>query len=103
MLNCVALDRVFRALADPTRRYLIECLCDGDASVSWLAEHLPLHLSGILQHLQVLEENGLIHTKKTGRKRICRIEPQALRLLDEWIIPRRRLWDRRLQMPKRAG
>jgi len=76
---------------------MIEFLCDGEAPVGWLAEHLPLHLSGILQHLEVLEESGLIHTERTGRKRICRIEPEALRLLDHWIIPRRRLWDRRLQ------
>jgi DNA-binding transcriptional ArsR family regulator len=98
MLKCVALDKVCRALDDPTRRYMIECLCDGPASVSWLAQHLPLGLSAILKHLQVLEQNGLIHTKKTGRKRICRIEPEALRLLDEWLTPRRRLWDRRLQL-----
>jgi len=77
---------------------MIERLCDGEASVGWLAEHLPLHLSGILQHLEVLEQNGLIRTEKTGRKRICRIEPEALRLLDEWLTPRRRLWDRRLQL-----
>jgi DNA-binding transcriptional ArsR family regulator len=98
MLDCVALDKTFHALADPTRRYIIECLCDGDASVSWVAEHLPLGLPTILQHLQVLKEDGLIHTEKVGRKRICRIEPKALRLLDEWLTPRRRLWDRRLQL-----
>ena len=97
MLNYVALDKIFHALADPTRRYVIECLCDGEASVSWLAEHLPLSLSAILQHLQVLEENGLIHTEKIGRKRICRIEPKSLRLLDQWVTPRRRVWDARLQ------
>jgi len=98
MLNWVALDKVFRSLADPWRRHMIECLCDRQASVSWLAEHLPLSLPTILQHLQVLEENGLIHTEKIGRKRVCRIEPQALRLLDQWISPRRRLWNRRLQL-----
>jgi DNA-binding transcriptional ArsR family regulator len=98
MLNCVAVDKIFRALADPTRRYIIECLCDGDASVSRLAEHLPLSLPTILQHLEMLEESGLIHTEKTGRKRICSIEPQSLRPLDQWITPRRRLWDRRLQL-----
>jgi len=97
MLNWVALDRIFRALADPTRRYMVECLCDGEASVSWLAEHLPLSLATILQHLQVLEDNGLIRTEKIGRQRICRIEPQSLRLLDRWITPRRRVWDARLR------
>ena len=97
MLSWVALDKIFRALADPTRRYMVECLCDGEASVSWLAEHLPLGLPAILQHLQVLEENGLIHTEKIGRTRICRIEPQSLRLLDQWVTPRRRVWDTRLR------
>jgi DNA-binding transcriptional ArsR family regulator len=97
MLNWVALDRIFDALADPTRRYMVECLCEGEASVSWLAEHLPLSLPTILQHLHVLEANGLIHTEKIGRKRICRIEPQSLRLLDQWVTPRRRVWDKRLQ------
>ena len=101
MLNWVALDKIFHALADPTRRYMVECLCDGEASVSWLAEHLPLSLPAILQHLQVLEQNGLIHTEKIGRQRICRIEPQSLRLLDQWVTPRRRVWDTRLQSPFR--
>jgi DNA-binding transcriptional ArsR family regulator len=98
MLSCVALDKIFWALADPTRRFMFECLCDGHASVSELAEPLPLSLPAILQHLRVLEECGLIHTHKYGRVRSCSIEPQALRLLDEWISPRRRLWDRRLQI-----
>jgi DNA-binding transcriptional ArsR family regulator len=101
MLNWVALDRIFHALADPTRRYLVECLCDGEASVSWLAEHLPLSLPTILQHLRTLEETGLICNVKVGRKRVCRIEPRALRLLDQWVAPRRRLWDKRLQNPFR--
>jgi len=56
-----------------------------------------LSLATILQHLRVLENNGLIRTEKKGRQRICRIEPQSLRLLDQWIKPRRRVWDTRLQ------
>ena len=91
MLNYAALDKVFMSLAHPWRRHMVEALCDGEASVSWLAEHLPLALPTILQHLQLLEKNGLIHTDKIGRQRICHIDPQALRLLDQWIIPRRRL------------
>jgi DNA-binding transcriptional ArsR family regulator len=98
MLNCVALDKVLRALADPTRRFMIERLCDGETSVRQLAEPLPMNLSAVMQHLKVLEESGLIHTEKVGRLRTCRIEPQALRLLDQWMMPRRRLWERRLQV-----
>jgi DNA-binding transcriptional ArsR family regulator len=101
MLDCVALDKIFHALADPTRRFMIEALCDGEASVSWLAEPFPLSLPVILRHLRVLETGGLIQTEKDGRNRICRIEPQGLRLLDRWIAHRRRVWDHRLQAPLR--
>jgi len=96
MLNCAALDKVFMSLAHPWRRYMVEQLCYEQASVSQLAELLPLGLPMLLQHLQVLEQNGLIHTERIGRERICRIEPQALRLLDQWVRPRRRVWDRAL-------
>ena len=96
MLTYRALDSVFRALADPTRRAIIERLSDGDASVSDLAEPLPISLAAVMQHVQALEQSGLIHTEKAGRVRTCRLEPQALRLLDQWIARRRSLWQRRL-------
>jgi DNA-binding transcriptional ArsR family regulator len=96
MLNYRALDGVFRALADPTRRAIIERLSDGDASVSDLAEPLPISLAAVVQHVQALEQSGLIHTEKAGRVRTCRLEPQALRLLDQWITRRRSLWQRRV-------
>jgi DNA-binding transcriptional ArsR family regulator len=85
MLNYPELDRIFRALADPTRRYIFEQLCDYDVSVTELAERLPLALPTILQHLRKLEKNGLIHTAKSGRVRTCHIEPRAVRLLDQWM------------------
>ncbi len=103
MLNWVALDKVFKSLGHPWRRYIVECLCDGEASVSWLSMNLPLALSTILQHLQILEKNGLIRTEKVGRERICSIEPGGLALLDQWITPRRKLWDRGLQRMIAAG
>jgi DNA-binding transcriptional ArsR family regulator len=103
MLNWAALDKIFKSLGHPWRRYMVECLCDGEASVSWLAQHLPLGLPTILEHLEILEQNGLIHTQKVGRERICRIEPHALELLDHWVSPRRRVWDRRLQRLLDAG
>jgi DNA-binding transcriptional ArsR family regulator len=103
MLNCVALDKVFKSLADPWRRHMVEALCHREASVSCLAEHLPLSLSAILKHLQVLERSGVIHTERVGRERICCIEPRALELLDDWVAPRRRVWDRRLQRLLKAG
>ncbi len=95
MLNYRALDALFRGLADPTRRFILERLSYGDASVSLLAEPLPMSVAAVLQHLQVLEETGLIHTEKVGRVRTCRLEPQALRLLDQWVRRQRSLWERR--------
>ena len=97
MLNLMALDRIFDALGDPTRRWIVEVLCDREDSVSQLAEPFALSLTTILQHVKALEQSGLIHTQKYGRERRCRIEPQALRLLDEWVTPRRRVWDTRVQ------
>ncbi|HEV8018588.1 MAG TPA: metalloregulator ArsR/SmtB family transcription factor [Steroidobacteraceae bacterium] len=94
MLNYRELNLIFRALADPTRRYIFEQLCDGEATVSQLAENLPLALSTILKHLQELEKNGVIHTDKSGRVRTCYIEPQAVRLLDQWIREYHAYWAR---------
>ncbi len=103
MLNYVALDKVFKALGHRWRRYIVECLCEGEASVSWLALNLPLGLPTILKHLQILEKYGLIRTEKVGRERICNIEARGLALLDQWMTPRRKLWDRRLQQMLAAG
>jgi DNA-binding transcriptional ArsR family regulator len=84
---------MFYALADPTRRFIVEGLCDTEASVSKIAEPLPLALSTVLQHLKVLERSGLIHTEKRGQVRRCRLDPQALRLIGEWATQRRYVWD----------
>jgi DNA-binding transcriptional ArsR family regulator len=88
MLNYRALNNVLRALADPTRRAIVEQLCDRDASVSELAEPLAISLPGVMQHLRVLEKCGLIRMEKTGRVRTCHLEPQGLRLLEQWIARR---------------
>jgi DNA-binding transcriptional ArsR family regulator len=97
MLNqAVPLDRVFQALADPTRRSLVERLSLGPASVSTLAQPLSLSLPAVMQHLQVLEASGLVRSQKVGRVRTCRIEPAALRPVEQWIASRRTSWERRL-------
>jgi DNA-binding transcriptional ArsR family regulator len=97
MLNQeVPLDRVFHALADPSRRGMVERLCRGPASVSELARPLPMSLAAVVQHLQVLEASGLVRTEKVGRVRTCRIEPTALRTAEDWISERRIGWERRL-------
>jgi DNA-binding transcriptional ArsR family regulator len=90
------LDRVFQALADPTRRVMVERLSRGPASVSELAEPLAMSLPAVFQHLQVLEASGLVRSEKAGRVRTCRIEPAVLRTAEEWITERRATWKRRL-------
>lgn len=90
------LDRVFQALADPSRRVMVERLTRGPASVSELAEPLPMSLQAVVQHLQVLEASGLVHTEKVGRVRTCSIEPAVLRSAEDWITERRTSWERRL-------
>jgi DNA-binding transcriptional ArsR family regulator len=90
------IDRIFHALGDPTRRALMEKLSDGPISVSRLADPLAITLAAVVQHLQVLEECGLVRTEKTGRVRTCRIEPAGLDAAAQWLADRRSIWQRRL-------
>ncbi len=87
---------MFQALADPTRRAMVERLSRGPASVSELAKPLAMSLPAVVQHLQVLEASGLIRSEKVGRVRTCQIEPQALQLAESWITERQTTWERRL-------
>jgi DNA-binding transcriptional ArsR family regulator len=90
------LDRVFQALADPSRRLMVERLSRGPASVSELASPLSMTLAAVVQHVQVLEASGLVRTQKIGRVRTCTIEPIVLRTAEHWITERRTSWERRL-------
>jgi DNA-binding transcriptional ArsR family regulator len=96
MLNHAAVGRVFHALAEPMRRALVERLSAGPMSVSDLAQPFDVTLAAIVQHLQVLEESGVVRSKKVGRVRTCRLEPDGLKLAERWIAERRTLWERRL-------
>lgn len=89
-------DRVFHALGDPTRRALMQRVSEGPITVSRLAEPLAMSLAAIVQHLQVLEESGLVRTEKVGRVRTCRIDPQGLSLAEGWIRDRRARWEEKL-------
>lgn len=89
------LDLMFQALADPTRRVIVERLCRGSASVSELAKPLAMSLPAVMQHLQVLEASGLVRSEKVGRVRTCHIEEEALTMAEKWISERRSLWERR--------
>ncbi len=97
MLNhSVALDRAFQALADPTRRAMVERLAKGPASVGELAKPLAMSLPAVMQHLAVLECSGLVYSQKSGRVRTCRVDPDRLSLAEKWINDRRSEWERRL-------
>jgi DNA-binding transcriptional ArsR family regulator len=91
-----SLDLLFQALADPGRRSIVERLARGPASVSELAAPLDMSLPAVMQHLQVLEDSGLMRSQKTGRVRTCRIEPAALRTAEAWIAGRVSMWERAL-------
>ena len=92
----VDIDSVFRALGDSTRRTMVERLSAGPLSVSRLAEPLDMTLTAVVQHLQVLEACGLVHTEKLGRVRTCRLEPTGFSMLQQWIQDRRSVWEQRL-------
>jgi DNA-binding transcriptional ArsR family regulator len=95
MLNNAAVDRVFHALAEPTRRAIVERLSAGPTTVSELAKPFDMSLAAVVQHLQVLEQSGVIRTEKVGQVRTCQIEPEGLSLAAQWIADRRALWERR--------
>jgi DNA-binding transcriptional ArsR family regulator len=91
-----ALDRVFHALADPSRRAMVDRLTRGPATVSDLAAPFSMTLAAVVQHLKVLEQSGVVRTEKVGRVRTCHIEPAALTAAEQWITKRKALWERRL-------
>lgn len=91
----VNLDQVFHALGDPTRRRMVDMVSQRPCSVSRLAEPLQITLAAVVQHLQVLEESGLVHTEKVGRVRTCSIRPDGLAAVEQWVAERRALWEKR--------
>jgi DNA-binding transcriptional ArsR family regulator len=92
----IKIGRIFHALGDPTRRAMVEMLSQGPQSASHFAAPLGITLTAVVQHLQVLEESGLVRTEKTGRVRTCSIDPAGFALLQQWIAERRTTWERRL-------
>lgn len=90
------LDRAFAALADPTRRAVVEQLRRGPASVSDLAARHPMALPSFLKHVAVLTDAGLIASTKRGRVRECRLVPTALDETERWIAEHQRIWTTRL-------
>jgi DNA-binding transcriptional ArsR family regulator len=89
-------DPVFQALADPSRRLMVDRLSRGPASVSELARPLAMSLPAVVQHLHVLEASGLVESRKLGRVRTCSLRPSAMGAAEQWIAERRRTWEERL-------
>jgi DNA-binding transcriptional ArsR family regulator len=96
MLNqSIPLDRTFQALADPSRRAIVERLTRGPASVSELAKPLAMSFPAVMQHLTVLKDAQLVASQKVGRVRICRLEATALDRAEAWLNARRVEWEHR--------
>jgi DNA-binding transcriptional ArsR family regulator len=89
-------DDLFRALGDPARRAMVERLSRGPASVSELAGPLDMTLSGVVQHLGILVDCGLVRSEKVGRVRTCTLEPQSIRRAEDWFSRQRQAWEDRL-------
>ncbi|GAA2237450.1 metalloregulator ArsR/SmtB family transcription factor [Herbiconiux moechotypicola] len=93
--RAVDLDRVFGALADPTRRAVVRRLGRGSASVTELAEPFGMALPSFLKHVQVLERSGCIATRKVGRTRVCTLEPRVVVVAEDWLRRERADWEAR--------
>jgi len=96
MVQHQEIDRTFSALADPTRRDLLERLSRGSATISELAEPYGISLTGMKKHVQVLEDAGLVTTQKVGRVRRCSLGPARLEDVEDWIGSYRRMLEDRL-------
>lgn len=95
-MEAAAVDLVFRALGDSTRRAMVDRLAQGPATTSELAAPHALSLAAIVQHVQVLEASGLVASQKAGRVRTCTLAPEGMRLAERWLFERRSQWERRL-------
>ncbi len=91
------LDGAFAALADPTRRSILQRLGRGSATITELAEPFGMSLTGLKKHVRVLEDVGLVSTEKAGRARRCSLGPRRLEDAQQWIETYRRMLDARLE------
>ena len=94
--NEVTLDRVFHALSDQTRRTIVMRLSAKPSVVGDLFKPMPMALPTLLKHIRVLEDCGLVTTRKVGRERVCEMLPGALRTTDAWLAQQRSVWEARL-------
>ena len=108
MVQYQSVDHTLAALADPTRRQIIERLSQGSASISELAQPLGITLTGVKKHVRLLEDAGLVNTRKIGRVRECELGNGRLEDLEQWISEYRRAVEQRLDrmadlLEKRKG
>lgn len=96
MNAAAAIDPIFHALGDPSRRAIVERLARGPTSVSHLAGPLGITVTAVGQHLRVLEACGLVASNKLGRTRTCRIEPAGMMTISQWVDHCRAMWETRL-------
>jgi DNA-binding transcriptional ArsR family regulator len=96
MVQYPQIDRTFAALADPTRRGILERLGQGSATITELAEPFGITLTGLKKHVRVLEDAELVSTEKVGRTRRCSLGPQRLEEIERWIGTYRQMLDERL-------
>jgi DNA-binding transcriptional ArsR family regulator len=96
MVQYLQIDRTFAALADPTRRGILERLGRGSATISELAEPFGISLTGMKKHVRVLEDAELVTTEKVGRARLCSVGPRRLEDVQEWTQTYRRMLEERL-------
>ncbi|MFL5539748.1 MAG: ArsR/SmtB family transcription factor [Longimicrobiaceae bacterium] len=96
MVQSAEADEVFQALANPTRRKVLERLSAGPATVSELAAPFDMQLPSFVQHLSVLERSRLVRSNKRGRVRTYELAPERLEVVEDWLTARRRLWEARL-------
>ena len=90
------LDRIFSALADPTRRAILRTLAQRPATVNEIARPFPVSLNAVSKHLMVLERAGLIRRQIKGREHHCWIEPRPLREAENWLEHYRTFWEQRM-------
>jgi DNA-binding transcriptional ArsR family regulator len=86
----------FQALADPTRRRIVEALRHGERQVNDLIEQAGVHQSGVSRHLRILHESGFVTVRRDGQRRVYSLQPEPFRELDKWLAPYRSLWEARL-------
>lgn len=87
---------LFQALADPTRRRLVEALRGGERAVNDLVDRMDIHQSGVSRHLRILQEAGFVQVRPAGQQRLYSLRPEPFRALDAWLDRYRSVWEARL-------